>query len=53
MIQIYQIQMITMVISYYKEYNHINLLHKVATSASLWATGLGQNCEYADIDNGH
>ena len=37
----YQIQMIKMVISYYKEYKHMNLLHKVATSASLWATGLG------------
>ena len=33
--------MMKMVISNYKEYNHINLLHKVATSASLRATGLG------------
>ena len=41
MIQMYQIQMMKIVISYYKEYKHINLLHKIATSASLWATGLG------------
>ena len=42
-----------MVISYYEEYKHIHSLHKVATSASLWATWLGWNYEYADIDNGH
>ena len=45
--------MMKMVISYYKEYKHINLLHKVATSVSLLATGLGSNYEYADIDNEH
>ena len=41
MIQMYQIQMMKMVISYYKESKHIYLLHKVATSVSLSATGLG------------
>ena len=41
MIQMYQMQNVKMVISYYKEYKHINLLYKIATSASLWATKLG------------